>query len=125
MVLALVPYGLVKILAPVFYGIDRPRVPLIASAAAVAVNVAFNAMTFRQLGAPGLALGLGLGMAVNYLILRIGLRHFLGSIDVPRRVRDAIALVLAIVDRLEGGADAIRGAGLRFEALYDRNDFPR
>lgn len=33
--------------------------------------------------------------------------------------------VVAIVDRLEGGAEAIRGAGLHLEALYTRDDFMR
>lgn len=34
-----------------------------------------------------------------------------------------VAGVLAIVDRSEGGAEAIRGAGLHFEALFRRADF--
>jgi orotate phosphoribosyltransferase len=43
-------------------------------------------------------------------------------------VRDAgfeVAGVVAVVDRLEGGAHAIADAGVRFSALYDRNDFMR
>ena len=31
--------------------------------------------------------------------------------------------VIALVDRLEGGADAIRGAGLAFEPIFSRRDF--
>jgi putative peptidoglycan lipid II flippase len=69
-VLGLLPYGLVKIFAPVFYGLDRPRIPLLASFAAVAVNIGFNALTYRQLGAPGLALGTTIGAIVNIAILR-------------------------------------------------------
>lgn len=41
-------------------------------------------------------------------------------------VRDAgleVAGVVAVVDRLEGGAAAIREAGVPFGALYDRTDF--
>lgn len=41
-------------------------------------------------------------------------------------IRDAgfeVAAVIAIVDRLEGGAEAIRNAGVPFSALYDRADF--
>jgi orotate phosphoribosyltransferase len=34
-----------------------------------------------------------------------------------------VAGVIAVVDRLEGGADAIRDAGYAFSALYDRTDF--
>lgn len=43
-------------------------------------------------------------------------------------VRDAgleVAGVIAIVDRLEGGAAAIRDVGVPFSALYDRSDFMR
>ncbi len=94
MVLALVPYGLVKILAPVFYSIDRPRFPLLASATAVAINIGFNALTYRQLGAPGLALGMSLGMAGNYLILRMTLRRALGSMPATHRLRHGVALAV-------------------------------
>lgn len=34
-----------------------------------------------------------------------------------------VAAVVAVVDRLEGGAAAIRDAGHTFSALYDRRDF--
>ena len=34
-----------------------------------------------------------------------------------------IAGVVAVVDRLEGGADAIRDAGYAYSTLYDRSDF--
>jgi orotate phosphoribosyltransferase len=33
--------------------------------------------------------------------------------------------VWALVDRQEGGAEAIRQGGLRFEAVFGRSDFPR
>lgn len=42
------------------------------------------------------------------------------------RLREAgleVRAVLAIVDRLEGGAQAIRDAGVPFQSLYDRHDF--
>ncbi|MBW2215285.1 MAG: orotate phosphoribosyltransferase, partial [Deltaproteobacteria bacterium] len=41
-------------------------------------------------------------------------------------VRDAgfeVAGVIAVVDRLEGGAAAIRDSGVSFSTLYDRTDF--
>jgi len=43
-----------------------------------------------------------------------------------RAVREAgfeVAGVISVVDRLEGGAAAIRDAGVRFSTLYDRTDF--
>jgi len=48
------------------------------------------------------------------------------TLRAVRAVRDAgfdVAGVVAVVDRLEGGAGAIRDAGLTFSALYDRTSF--
>jgi orotate phosphoribosyltransferase len=42
------------------------------------------------------------------------------------RVRDGgfrVGLVLGLVDRLEGGREAIEGAGLELVTLFDRRDF--
>ena len=48
------------------------------------------------------------------------------TLRAVQAVRDAgfeVAGVIAVVDRLEGGADAIRDAGVAFSTLYDRTDF--
>jgi len=48
------------------------------------------------------------------------------TLRAVQAVRDAgfdVAGVIAVVDRLEGGAAAIRDAGVVFSALYDRTDF--
>jgi orotate phosphoribosyltransferase len=48
------------------------------------------------------------------------------TLRAVKAVREAgfeVAGVITIVDRLEGGAEAIRGAGLTFSTLYDRTDF--
>ena len=48
------------------------------------------------------------------------------TLRAVQAVRDAgfeVAGVIAVVDRLEGGAAAIRDAGVSFSALYDRTDF--
>jgi orotate phosphoribosyltransferase len=48
------------------------------------------------------------------------------TLRAVQAVRDAgfeVACVIAVVDRLEGGADALREAGLSFSTLYDRRDF--
>ncbi|KPK15555.1 MAG: orotate phosphoribosyltransferase [Myxococcales bacterium SG8_38] len=48
------------------------------------------------------------------------------TLRAVQAVRDAglgVAGVIAVVDRLEGGADAIRGAEVPFSALFDRTDF--
>ncbi len=48
------------------------------------------------------------------------------TLRAVQAVRDAgfdVAGVIAVVDRLEGGAAAIRDAGVAFSTLYDRTDF--
>lgn len=47
----------------------------------------------------------------------------LGAVDALRDAGAVVAGVVAIVDRSEGGADAIRAAGLPFVALTHRRDF--
>ena len=94
-VVGLVPYSLVKILAPAFYSVDRPRIPLIASACGVATNIAFNALTFRELGAPGIALGTAFGATVNVLVLRTVFGRVIAPIPPEGRLRRFGALLLA------------------------------
>lgn len=48
------------------------------------------------------------------------------TLRAVQAIRDAgfeVAGVIAVVDRLEGGAAAIRDAGVAFSCLYDRTDF--
>jgi orotate phosphoribosyltransferase len=47
----------------------------------------------------------------------------LRAVQAVRAAGFEVAGVIAVVDRLEGGADAIRDAGVAFSTLYDRNDF--
>ena len=47
----------------------------------------------------------------------------LRAVQAVREAGFEVAAVIAVVDRLEGGAAAIRDAGLSFTALYDRTDF--
>lgn len=93
--LGLAPYSMVKIVAPAFYSIDRPRIPLLASLSAVAANIAFNALTYRQLGAPGLALGTSVSALVNLFILRLSYRTTIGTIRRPGDARRLAVLAAA------------------------------
>jgi putative peptidoglycan lipid II flippase len=96
-VIGLAPYALVKILAPGFYTSDRARIPMFASIAGVIVNLSFNAATYRQLGAPGLALGTTLGAVVNVTILRIAYDRAVAPLDRTDSVRRGFSLVVANV----------------------------
>src|SRR5690606_9173925 len=91
----LLPYSMVKLFAPAFYSVDRPRVPLIASVSAVTVNLVFNALTYRHLGAPGLALGTSLAALVNLTILRLAFRRLTATTRGRGRGREWAALLLA------------------------------
>ncbi|MFI5183509.1 MAG: murein biosynthesis integral membrane protein MurJ [Vicinamibacteria bacterium] len=74
----LVAYTAVKVLAPAFYALGMPRVPLLASAAAVGTNLLVNLAFFRSFGFRSVALGTSLGAWVNAAVLSLGLRRRLG-----------------------------------------------
>ncbi len=65
----LVAYSGIKVMAPAFYALSRPRLPLAASAAAVAANLIWNLVTFQHFGHVGLALGTSVAAIANFLIL--------------------------------------------------------
>jgi putative peptidoglycan lipid II flippase len=93
--LGVLPYSLVKVFAPSFFAIDRPRLPMLASVASVAANLVFNGLTYRILGAPGLALGTTAGALVNLAILRLWFGRVLGKPASPRWAREVTLMVLA------------------------------
>ncbi|MBX3275332.1 MAG: orotate phosphoribosyltransferase [Sandaracinaceae bacterium] len=47
----------------------------------------------------------------------------LEAVGALREAGYEVPLVVALVDRREGGAEAITGAGIAFEAIYGREDF--
>jgi putative peptidoglycan lipid II flippase len=93
--LGVLPYSLVKVLSPAFFAVDRPRLPMVASICAVAANVVFNALTYRTLRAPGLALGTTLAALVNLAILRLAFWKVVGRAQPGRAARDRISTVVA------------------------------
>jgi putative peptidoglycan lipid II flippase len=68
---------------------------MFASIAAVAVNLAFNALTYRQLGAPGLAFGTTIGASVNVLVLRLAFDRAVVRLGHDGWLRRGVALVVA------------------------------
>jgi len=93
--LGVLPYSLVKVFAPAFFAVDRSRVPMIASIAAVLANLLFNSLTYRQLGAPGLALGTTVAALVNLGILRLWFGRVVGRPRQEGWLRDMALLILA------------------------------
>jgi putative peptidoglycan lipid II flippase len=65
----LVGYTGVKVLAPAFYALGRPRVPLLASVSAVATNLVVIWAFHARLGFRAIAIGTALGSLVNSALL--------------------------------------------------------
>jgi putative peptidoglycan lipid II flippase len=91
----LVPYTTIKVLAPAFYALAAPRVPLLASATAVATNLAFILLFHDALGFRAIALGTALGSVANAAILAVSLesrlRGFLRGLVTASVARMAAA----------------------------------
>jgi len=69
--IGLFAYTAVKVLAPAFYALGTPRVPLLASGTAVATNLAVNLTLFPLLGFRAVALGTSLGSMLNAAVLLV------------------------------------------------------
>jgi putative peptidoglycan lipid II flippase len=67
--IGLVAYTGVKVLAPAFYALGRPRVPLVASASAVATNLAVILTLHGRFGFGSIAFGTALGSIMNATVL--------------------------------------------------------
>lgn len=91
--LGLVAYTGVKVLAPAFYALGTPRVPLLASACAVATNLLVIAGCYDWLGYRGVALGTSLGSLANVAILALVFQRRVGGL-VDRELAGAVARML-------------------------------
>jgi putative peptidoglycan lipid II flippase len=78
--LGLVGYTGVKVLAPAFYALGRPRVPLVASASAVATNVVVVLVLFPVFSYRAIALGTALGSIVNVSLLLAAFERRVGGL---------------------------------------------
>jgi putative peptidoglycan lipid II flippase len=76
----LVGYATARIASPVFYALGRSRVPVVASVAAVAVNIASSLLLVRVMGFRGLALGTAVAALSHGALALWLLRRQLGGI---------------------------------------------
>jgi len=75
--IGVLPYGLVFILTRAYYALGRTRIPLIASACAVAANIVCDIMLVTPMRVGGLALATSISGVVNLAMLALFLRgHF-------------------------------------------------
>jgi len=98
----LVGYTGVKVVAPAFFALDAPRIPLLGSAAAVATNLLAILLLHDALGFRAIALGTALGAFVNIAILlaafetRVGGLRRQGLVRAFTRMAAAAALMAAV-----------------------------
>jgi putative peptidoglycan lipid II flippase len=78
--LGLVGYTGVKVLAPAFYALGRPRVPLLASASAVATNLLVVLLLSRFFSYGAIALGTALASLVNVGVLLAAFERRVGGL---------------------------------------------
>ena len=93
--LGLVAYTGVKVLAPAFYALGLPRVPLLASVCAVATNLLINMTLYRTLGFRSVALGTALAALVNALILAAVFERRLGGLRSRRLFGSLVRMLVA------------------------------
>ncbi len=91
--LGLVAYTSIKVLAPAFYALGTPRVPLLASALAVTTNLLINLLTFQRFGYRAVALGASLGAIASTLVLVVALQRRLGGV-IDREVASRLGRIL-------------------------------
>ena len=100
----LVAYTSVKVLAPAFYALGTPRVPLLASGLAVSTNLAVNIALYGRYGFRAVALGTSLGSIANAALLLVVLEHRVGGLltrvalgRLARMAMAALAMGLLLV----------------------------
>jgi putative peptidoglycan lipid II flippase len=101
----LVGYTGVKVLAPAFYALHRPRVPLLASALAVLTNLTVVLVFFPSIAFRAIAIGTALGSLLNAALLGVAFEWRFGGLRAPG--------FLARVGRMAAAAAVMAaGAGL-------------
>ncbi len=80
----LVGYSAARIAAPIFYALDRSRVPVLVSAGAVAVNLVASVALVNVIGFRGLALGTAIAALVHGGVALWLLRQPLSGIEGAR-----------------------------------------
>ncbi len=91
----LVGYTGVKVLAPAFYALGTPRVPLAASVLAVATNLTVILLAHASLGFRAIALGTALGSLLNALVLVTVFQRRVGGLLGHGLVRPLARMLLA------------------------------
>ncbi len=93
----LVGYTAVKVLAPAFYALGRPRVPFAGSVLAVLTNLALVWLAFPRLGFRAIAVGTALGSLLNAALLLGTFERRVGGLRGHGLLRPVLRMALAAV----------------------------
>jgi putative peptidoglycan lipid II flippase len=93
----LIGYSAVKLISPAFYAMGNSRVPVIASASSVAMNIGLNLLLVRWLGHRGLALGTAMAALLNAGVLMWSLHARLGGLEGSRLLTSTLKISAASV----------------------------
>jgi len=91
----LLGYTGVKVLAPAFYALEAPRVPLLASVLAVLTNLVVVVAGFPHIGFRAVALGTALGSLLNALVLAVAFEKKVGGLLGHGLLRPVARMALA------------------------------
>ena len=116
--IGLVGYSAARIASPVFYAINRNRVPVAVSVAAVLLNVGASIALVGPLGFRGLALSTSVAALVHGVALLIVLRDVLGGLDGWRLTA---TLVKTTVASAAMAAAALQTHAWLTRIIQDRN----
>lgn len=93
--LGLVAYTGVKVVAPAFYALGRPRVPLLGSALAVLTNLVLILSLHPLLGFRAVALGTSLGSIVQVAALLLVFESRIGGVRGKGLLKSALTMTAA------------------------------
>lgn len=120
----LVAYTGVKVLAPAFYALGTPRVPLAASASAVATNLLLVLALHQGIGFRAMALGTAVGALVNMGVLGVVFTRRVGSLwrgglgaSLARATVASAAMAAVVWTAAHLLEDRFGVSGLRAQAL--------
>lgn len=108
----LVAYASVKVLAPAFYALDRPRVPFLGSLVAVVGNLIIVAVLHERFGYRGVAAGTMVSLLLNAAVLGVVFERDIGGLRGQGLFGFLARLALAAA--LMGGA--VYGANTALES---------
>lgn len=74
--LGLSSYSGIRVMGPIFYSLNKAKVPVLASAVSVLVNIAISVAFVGKWGFIALAMGTSFGALTNFSILLISMAHY-------------------------------------------------